>query len=193
MDRKELFSHEFDAFYFKEIHRNPPASLLSSAKPEIKDRTGLFGYIAGTTIFGHDALKFPGKDDIEKELEQALKKRESNFYDYLVAYMDKKGVGDETELYKKAEVNRATYSKIRSMGKTGYHPSKPTVIKLCLALELTADETQEMLHTVGYGMSNSSLVDKIILFFIQHNEFDIFAIDDIILDKTGLRYLIEKL
>ena len=79
------------------------------------------------------------------------------------------------------------------MGKTGYHPSKPTVIKLCLALELTADETQEMLHTVGYGMSNSSLVDKIILFFIQHNEFDIFAIDDIILDKTGLRYLIEKL
>ena len=113
MNMQELFSHEFDAFYFKEIHRNPPASLLSSAKPEIKDRTGLFGYIAGTTIFGHDALKFPGKDDIEKELEQELKKRESNFYDYLIAYMDKKGIGDETELYKKAEVNRATYSKIK--------------------------------------------------------------------------------
>ena len=193
MNMQELFSHEFDAFHFKEIHRNPPASLLSSAKPEIKDRTGLFGYIAGTTFFGHDIAKFPGKDDIEKELEQELEKQEHNFYDYLLAYMDKKGISDETELYKKAEVNRATYSKIRSMRKTGYHPSKPTVIKLCLSLELTIDETQEMLHTVGYGMSNSSLVDKIIMFFIKHNFYDIFTIDETIHNKTHQNYLIDNL
>ena len=42
-------------------------------------------------------------------------------------------------------------------------------------------------------MSNSSLIDKIIMFFIEHNEFDIFLIDEKIYDKTKQRYLIEKL
>jgi hypothetical protein len=79
------------------------------------------------------------------------------------------------------------------MRKTNHRPSKPTVIKLCLALRLNSKETQEMLHTVGYGMSNSSLIDKIIMFFIEHNEFDIFKIDNKIYDKTNQRYLIEKL
>ena len=46
---------------------------------------------------------------------------------------------------------------------------------------------------LGYAMSNSSLIDKIIMFFIEHNEFDIFKIDNKIYDKTNQRYLIEKL
>ena len=123
--------------------------------------------------------------------------------------MDLKHIDKEADLYRKAEISRPVFSKIRSMRKTNHRPSKPTVIKLCLALHLNSKETQEMLHTVGYGMSNSSLIDKIIMFFIEHNEFDIFKIDnkiydehnefDIfkidnkIYDKTKQRYLIEKL
>ena len=193
MDIQELFLREFEDFRFTEIQRNPPNSLLTSPKPNAKHNNRFFDIAAGRLIFGQTTFNIPGKEKIEEELEKELKKQEPDFYDYLLAYMDKKCIADEAELYKKAEVNRATFSKIRSMRKTKYRPGKPTVIKLCLALELTADETQEMLHTVGYGMSNSSMVDKIIMFFIKHNEFDIFAIDDIILDKTGLRYLIEKL
>ncbi len=71
--------------------------------------------------------------------------------------------------------------------------NKPTVIKLCLALELDEKQTQEMLNTVGYGMSNSSLVDKIIMFFIKHKVYDIFEIDETIHDKTSQNYLVDDL
>ena len=196
MDTKELFARKFENFSFKEIHRNPPKSLLEFKKPNISGGLligGFGGVLAGGITFGHDAIKLPGEDDITKELEEELKKREPNFYDYLVAYMDEKDIDNEAELYKKAEVNRATYSKIRSMRKTNYRPSKPTVIKLCLALELDEEQTQEMLHTVGYGMSNSSLIDKIIMFFIKHKIYDIFEIDDAIHDKTNQKYLVDDL
>ena len=193
MDIQELFLREFEDFRFTEIHRNPPNSLLTSPKPNAKQYGSFFGILTDGLSFGKKSYGIPGKDAIEEELEKELKKQEPDFYDYLLAYMDKKGIADETELYKKAEVNRATFSKIRSMRKTKYRPGKPTVIKLCLALELTADETQEMLHTVGYGMSNSSMVDKIIMFFIKHNIYDIFEIDGTIHEKTNQNYLIDGL
>ena len=193
MDTKELFARKFDSFSFKEIHRNPPKSLLDYEKPTAKRGGGLFGILTGGLTYGHEGIRIPDKDKIEKELEEELKKREPNFYDYLVAYMDEKDIDNEAELYKKAEVNRATYSKIRSMRKTNYRPGKPTVIKLCLALELDEEQTQEMLHTVGYGMSNSSLVDRIIMFFIKHKIYDIFEIDDAIHDKTNQNYLVDDL
>lgn len=130
---------------------------------------------------------------LDDELDKQLKIREPNFYDFLIAYMKIKNVDNEADLYKKAEVDRKVFSKIRSMRKTNHRPSKPTAIKLCLALELTSEQTQEMLNTVGHGMSNASLVDKIILFFIAHKEFDIFRIDKKILDITNHRYLIDNL
>ena len=188
----ELFSREFESFRFKEIHRNPPKSLLSSVKPPAGLPRVLGGVLAGGISWWQTHLP-TGKSDMDAELEKELAKREPNFYDYLLYYMDQKHVDKEADLYKKAEISRAVYSKIRSMRETDHRPSKPTVIKLCLALHLNSKETQEMLHTVGYGMSNSSLIDKIIMFFIEHNEFDIFLIDEKIYDKTKQRYLIEKL
>ena len=188
----ELFSREFESFRFKEIHRNPPKSLLSSVKPPAS-LPGVLGGILTDGISWGQTHRPPGLPDMDAELEKELAKREPNFYDYLLYYMDQKHVDKEADLYKKAEISRAVYSKIRSMRETDHRPSKPTVIKLCLALHLNSKETQEMLHTVGYGMSNSSLIDKIIMFFIEHNEFDIFLIDEKIYDKTKQRYLIEKL
>ena len=188
----KLFSREFESFRFKEIHRNPPKSLLSSVKPPAGLPGVLGGILAGGISWGQTHLP-TGKSDMDAELEKELAKREPNFYDYLLYYMDQKHVDKEADLYKKAEISRAVYSKIRSMRETDHRPSKPTVIKLCLALHLNSKETQEMLHTVGYGMSNASLIDKIIMFFIEHNEFDIFLIDEKIYDKTKQRYLIEKL
>ena len=192
----ELFAKEFDDFHFKEIHRNPPKALLSSVKPPAGPHGIFGGILAGGLTYGTDTIfknQPSGKPDIDAELEKELAKRERNFYDYLLYYMDKKKFDKESDLYRKAEISRAVYSKIRSMRETNHRPSKPTVIKLCLALHLDSKETQEMLHIVGYGMSNASIIDKIIMFFIEHNEFDIFKIENKIFDKTKQRYLIEKL
>ena len=165
----ELFSGEFESFRFKEIHRDPPKSLL---KPPAGFFGSLSGILAGSRTVYHNIPS--GDSDMYAELEKALAKREPNFYDYLIYYMDQKHIDKEADLYRKAEISRPVFSKIRSMRETAHRPSKPTVIKLCLALQLTSNQTQEMLHTVGYGMSNASLIDKIIMFFIDHNEFDIF-------------------
>ena len=199
MITEEQFAKEFEHYTFQEIHRDPAEALRSAAAlgafPKSL-RPGWFGgIIAGSYTLG-TALppRLPrNTKNLDEELEKELKKREPNFYDYLVAYMDEKHIENDADLYRKAEVGRASFSKIRSMRETGYRPSKPTVIKLCLALNLTAAQTQEMLHTTGYGMSNASVTDKIIMFFIEHNEFDIFTIDDKIYDKTRQQYLIEKL
>lgn len=191
----ELFSKEFETYHFTEIHRNPSVQfnpvleaasfqsgkILSGLSSAASILTKIPYAVAGTI--------FKKAPDLDAELEKELAKREPNFYDYLVYYMDQKHFDNEVDLYKKAEISRPVFSKIRSMRETDHRPSKPTVIKLCLALQLNVPETQEMLNTVGYGMSNASVIDKIIMFFIDHYEFNIFAIDEKIYNITSQRYL----
>ena len=76
-----------------------------------------------------------------------LAKRYFNYL-YLIYYKDQKYFDKEPDLYRKAEISRPVFSKIRSMRKTNHRPSKPTVIKYCLALHLNSKEIQEMLYTV---------------------------------------------
>lgn len=109
------------------------------------------------------------------------------FYNKIVYYCNLKDL-DEVEVYKKAGLTRSIFSKIRSMDKTGYIPSKSTVISICLALELSLSETQEMLEIVGLRLSNKLIIDKIISWCIVHRKFIIMDIDEIIYDKIGEPY-----
>ena len=192
----ELFSKEFETFHFTEIHRNPSVQfgpvLTTATIQGGKILSGLSNVVGILTKIPYATAGtiFKKSPDLDAELEKELEKREPNFYDYLVYYMDQKHFDNEVDLYKKAEISRPVFSKIRSMRETDHRPSKPTVIKLCLALQLNVAETQEMLNTVGYGMSNASVIDKIIMFFIEHYEFNIFEIDEKIYDITSQRYLI---
>ena len=179
-----LFEIEFDKFHFEEIHNNPPKEIFIPPKKCRVNYSGI-NFSSNNSINCNSCF-----DD---ELDDLLAKREPDFYDFILSYMHSKHIDTEPELYKKAEVDRKVFAKIRSMRKTNHRPSKPTAIKLCLALELTSQQTQEMLSTLGYGMSNASKVDKIIMFFIEHNDFDIFKIDNKIREKTEHRYLIENL
>lgn len=201
------FDNEFDNFHFEESHQYPPECVTYMR--EIHYSLDL----SSTILFSNSGqmncdMTIPREDNkakyapkeskcstrnLDNELNKELAKHEPNFYDYLIGYMNIKHIDTEADLYKKAEVDRKVFSKIRSMRETNHRPSKPTALKLCLALELTSKETQEMLNTVGHGMSNASMVDKIIMFYIEHNEFDIFRIDKKILDMTHQRYLIENL
>lgn len=112
------------------------------------------------------------------------------FYNKILEICTKKGL-DEVEVYKKANISRSIFSKIRSMNRTDYLPSKPTVICICLSLGLNLQETQIMLNYVGYSLSDKMLVDKIIAWAIEHNIFNIFDIDFCIHNKTGKSYLLQ--
>ena len=58
------------------------------------------------------------------------------FLDLLYTYIDQRNMKD-SEIYKRAQISRATFSNIRS-GKKGV--SKKTIMQLCFGLKLTYDE-----------------------------------------------------
>ncbi|WP_405381730.1 hypothetical protein [Phascolarctobacterium sp.] len=125
--------------------------------------------------------------DIIRSL-QKFEKTEPDIYPAIINYCTEKNL-EEVELYKKAGIARASFSKIRSMSKTGYNPSKATVLRLCLALELTIQQTQGMLETLGYHLSDASIKDKIISWCIENKIYDINTIASVLNEVTGDYYI----
>lgn len=75
------------------------------------------------------------------------------------------------------------------MKDTGYKPSKSTILCLCLALELNNKETEEMLNIAGYSLSGDIIADKIVSYCISKRYYDVYDIENLILEKTGGAYL----
>ena len=113
-----------------------------------------------------------------------FKKKTPDIYPLIIKYCQRIGI-DEPELYTKALVNKASFSKIRNMRSTGYMPSKSTVIRLCLVLRLSYEEAAEMLAIVGYALSNESLVDQVVHWCLVENCYEFEKIDEIIA-KNGV-------
>jgi hypothetical protein len=88
----------------------------------------------------------------------------------------------DSEIYKKAGMDRRLFSKIRSS--KDYIPAKKTVIALCLALELPRADTDALLASAGYSLSNANDYDLIIAFCIEKKVFDFIGINET-LDHFG--------
>ena len=108
-------------------------------------------------------------------LDDLLAHLDAGFSETLLKLIDHSGKKD-AEVYKKANVDRKLFSKIRN--NPDYKPSKSTAIAFAIALELNLDETRDLIARAGYALSASSKFDVIIEYFIRQKKYDIFEINE---------------
>ena len=127
------------------------------------------------SVYEDAAPQYASASVASGNLDDLLAHLDAGFSETLLKLIDRSGKKD-SEIYKKANVDRKLFSKIRN--NPDYKPSKPTAVAFAIALELSLPETRDLIACAGYALSPSSKFDVIIEYFIMQRDYDIFKINE---------------
>lgn len=109
--------------------------------------------------------------------EALIRQTDEGFSKALLRKIDERGMTD-SQCYKKANVDRRLFSKIRS--DPDYKPSKPTVFAFVMALEMTLPEAKELLKKAGFALSRSSKLDVVMEYCIRNRIYSVLEINEVL-------------
>ena len=112
-----------------------------------------------------------------EELSEMLENLDAGFSETLLKLIDRTGRKD-SEIYKKANIDRKLFSKIRN--NLDYKPSKSTALAFAFALELDIEETQDFIGRAGFALSPSSKFDVIVEFFLINENYNIYELNEVL-------------
>lgn len=102
-------------------------------------------------------------------LDYKLAHLDYKFMDSLAHYM-KRMEFTSVQCYTSAGIDKKLYSKIKNNPQ--YLPSKSTIIKFAFALHLSLAETQQLLGTCGYILSDSLAEDVVVKYFLTQRIYE---------------------
>ena len=111
----------------------------------------------------------------DKVKDYLIHNKSLNFNELLFLYIDKSGCKD-SEIYKRVDIDRKLFSKIRCSN--NYIPRKNIIIKLCLSLRLNKYDFNKLLNSAGYSLSSNNEFDLIISYCLDNKIYDINIIND---------------
>lgn len=118
------------------------------------------------------------ESDINKRnIDDLMSQMDETFSQRLLRMIRERGM-TESQAYKKAFVDRRHFSKIKK--DDYYMPNKKTVLAFAIALELSLDETKDLLRSAGYALSRSSKFDIIIVYFLEKKIYNMFDINEVL-------------
>ena len=97
-----------------------------------------------------------------------------NFNDVLFYYINKSSHKD-SEIHRCVDIDKKLFSKIRC--NKDYIPRKNLIIKLCFAIRIDLYDSNILLKSSGYSLSNSKF-DLIITYCLNNNIYDLSVIND---------------
>ena len=179
-DIKDFIGDGYVEYHKEKLYDKSEARLLHRESTEAADTR--FSCASKTNRgIEHDAVKsralvFRESGLEDKSLRDYLSSLDKSFAYKLFDLIDESGMTD-VECYKKANVDKRTFSKIKS-NPQNYKPSKQTAVAFAIALKLNLAQTHDLLASAGLTLSRSVTFDKIIRYFIQKEIYDIFEINE---------------
>jgi len=113
----------------------------------------------------------------ESSLDDWLDQIDESFSEMMIRKIKEKDMTN-ADCYKKANIDKKLFSKIKANPQ--YKPKKANALAIAVALELTLDETKELLMKAGLALSHSDKFDLIVEYFILHGRYDIFEINEML-------------